>query len=164
MVRHEAAIGVLLVVACELAAARSLAHAGTFPEHEITVGPSAAFVTTDAEGGLYGVEFSYLPHGVLWGTVGGRLLDADTGTTGLAHVEAGAWLFAAFGLGYSRRLWGEAFDANNLSFFIGAPVPFAEAFDAGMFLAEPYFRHNRGLANGSVVNVLGLMLNFTTFE
>jgi hypothetical protein len=92
------------------------------------------------------------------------VLNGDASTTGLLHVEAGFWLFLTLGVGYSRTLWGDGFDGNSLQLFAGAPVPFAEAFDAGMLFAEPYYRPAFGLASGDVLHELGLMLKFTTFE
>jgi len=134
------------------------------PERDITVGPSLAWAFgAPDEGVLVGAEFSYLPGGPFWFTLGGRVLSAAE-TTGLAHAEAGVWLFATWGIGYSRRLWGRAFDGDSLELFVGEPLPFAEAFDSGMFFAEPYYRPTFGLSSGDVVHELGLMLKFTTFQ
>jgi hypothetical protein len=113
---------------------------------------------------MLGAEFSYLPGSMLWLTAGGRALYSEPDTTGFAHVEAGIWLFATLGVGYSRRIWGDAFDPNALHGFVGAPVPFAEAFDAGMFFAEPYYRPALGLHSGGLTHELGLMVKFTSYE
>jgi hypothetical protein len=136
------------------------------PENEITVGPLGGWVfgTGRERPLLLGAEFSYLPGNQLWVSVGGRALWSEPDTTGVLHAEAGIWLFATLGVGYSRRLWGDAFDPDSAHLFVGAPVPFAEAFDAGMFFAEPYYRPMLGLHSADVTHELGLKLKFTSYE
>jgi hypothetical protein len=113
---------------------------------------------------LLGAELSGLTN-VFWVTLGGRVLTAESGTTGLMHFEAGAWFLAAFGVGYSQRLWGGAFDEINLHTFIGFPAPLAEVSTHRMFyIVFPYYRPMLGLASGNVVHEIGLMVKFSTFS
>ena len=134
-------------------------------DNDITVGPSISW-GLGAEGEtplILGVEVSYLPMDFLWATLGARVARAERDTTFL-HVEAGTWLFAALGVGYSQRITGDGFDANVIQLFIGEPIPFMDAFDAGMLFVEPYYRPSLGLSHTHLQHELGVMLKFTTFQ
>ena len=133
-----------------------------FPEHDISIGPSVAYVNSENQHGLssnFDIGYTYY---LFTTSINFKQMKIENKNLYGAQAEFTIWAFLNFGGGYGY-LYDQKYEWVS-HFFIGLPVG-GDIFKIGPFKSqyiEPYYRVN--FYKNKKYHEFGILFKMTTFD